>query len=165
MKKVFLDIDDKILKQSFVDLLTTFGFEFVDKKKADFVLSDVDDKIIVNDKVFIKPVDFFSIIAELSNKTDLHFADMVLKVEKRQAIFGEKVAMLTDIETKILSILMSNCDGISSEDLSVAVFSKVNESCLKSLATHIYNLKKKLENITGKQKNIILENARYFLNF
>ena len=165
MKNIYLDIEDKVLRQSFYDLFSVFGFKFTDKNKADFVVKDLDDRISVNgDKFFTKPVDIFSMISELSQSTDLYFGKLCLKVKKKIAEFNEKTVALTDIETKILSSLISNKDGISNLDLSIAVFAKANESCLKSLVTHLYNLKKKLETITGKQKNIILENSKYFLD-
>ena len=185
MKNIYLDIEDKVLRQSFYDLFSVFGFKFTDKNKADFVVKDLDDRISVNgDKFFTKPVDIFSMISELSQSTDLYFGKLCLKVKKKIAEFNfegeiketveselskiaefnEKTVALTDIETKILSSLMSNKDGISNLDLSIAVFAKANESCLKSLVTHLYNLKKKIETITGKQKNIILENSKYFLD-
>ena len=165
MKTVYFDIDDRVLKQSLSDLFTTFGFKFTDEKQADFVIKDLGDRIVVNgDNFFVKPIDIFSMINDLSKNTDLCFDKLTLKIKSKIAVFEEESISLTDIETKILSSLMSNKDGISSVDLSVDVFSKVNESCLKSLATHVYNLKKKLETITKKQKNIVLENSRYSLD-
>ena len=165
MKTVFLKIDDKVLKQSFCDLFNAFGFDIIDREDANFVLVDMGDRIGVNNsKYFTKPIDVFSVITELSEDTDLTFGKLLLNQKKKQAVFEERSVLLTDMETKILASLMTDGEGISASDLCINIFSKVNDSCLKSLATHIYNLKKKLEIITKKQKNIILENSRYFLD-
>ena len=165
MKTVFLKIDDKVLKQSFCDLFSAFGFSIVDTQDADFVVVDLGDRIGVNnDKFFTKPIDVFSVISELSEDTDLTFGKLILNQKKKQAMFDGVSVVLTDMETKILASLMSDSIGILASDLCINIFSKENDSCLKSLATHIYNLKKKLEVITKKQKNIVLEKSRYFLD-
>ncbi len=165
MKTVYLKIDDKVLKQSFYDLFSAFGFSIIDREDADFVLVDMGDRICVNDsKYFVKPIDVFSVITELSEDTDLIFGKLSLNQKKRQVVYENEMVLLTDMETKILASLMSDVSGILASDLCINIFSKVDDSCLKSLATHIYNLKKKLEIITKKQKNIILENSRYFLD-
>ena len=54
--------------------------------------------------------------------------------------------------------------GVGVDDLVIWVFGRNNESSVKSLSTHIYNLKKKLAELFGKQKNILLENSRYKLD-
>ena len=165
MKTVFLDIKDKVLCQTFAEIMKDFGFEVVGKNTADFVLKDAKNKIILNDEtVFLKPVDVFNLVKSLGVDENICVGEFSLNLKKKQIKFLENVASVTDIEAKILEILMKKSDGIDAEDLSVEIFSKSNESCLKSLSTHIYNLKKKIESLTGKKKNIVLEKARYFLD-
>lgn len=165
MKTVFLDIKDKVLCQTFAEIMKDFGFEVVGKNTADFVLKDAKNKIILNDEtVFLKPVDVFNLVKSLGVDENICVGEFSLNLKKKQIKFLENVASVTDIEAKILEILMKKSEGIDAEDLSVEVFSKSNESCLKSLSTHIYNLKKKIESLTGKKKNIVLEKARYFLD-
>ncbi|MCR5506881.1 MAG: helix-turn-helix domain-containing protein [bacterium] len=165
MKTICLNIDDKILYQTFADLFTTFGFKVVDRGSGDFVFDDLGDRIVVNETmVFEKPVDIFYLVSKISENVDIVFGNMSLNQKLKQMKFCDKVALLTDIEVKILSLLMNNSDGILASDLAIAIFSKNTESQMKSLATHIYNLRKKIEEITGKQKNIILKNSRYCLD-
>ncbi len=165
MKKIYLNIEDKVFKQALCNLFEVFGFSLCNTKNADFVLDDLGDKICVNgDKIFEKPIDIFHLVSEMSKMKNLNVSGLELYEKSRKILFDGEEISLTDIEVKILSVLMEKTDGILSSDLCEKVFSKVNESCLKSLATHIYNLKKKIEKLTKKQKNIILENSRYFLD-
>ncbi len=165
MKTVFLDIKDKVLCQAFTDLFKDFGFGIAGEGRADFVLRDVENKIVVNDEmVFLKPVDVFFLVKELNKNVSASVEGLIFKADKKQILCGQNISSLTEKEVDILSCLMAQKDGVLASDLSVAVFGKADESCLKSLATHVYNLKKKIENVTGKQKNIVLEKARYFLD-
>ena len=165
MRTVFFDIDDDVLRQSFEEIFAVFGFQIVEKMPADFVFCDVGDRVVVNENmVFEKPVDIFSMISKLSESTNVERNGVLLNLREKLVSFGKNFVALTDVEVKILSYLMAEEDGVLANDLAIAVFSNVSESNLKSLATHIYNLRKKLEKITGKQKNIVLENSRYFFD-
>ncbi|MBR1544416.1 MAG: response regulator transcription factor [Alphaproteobacteria bacterium] len=165
MKTVFLNIKDKILYQTFSDLIGVFGFQVVSDRPADFVFEDFDDRVVVNETMsFDKPVDMFYLISKISENVDVVFGDLILNQKLKQLRFFDKTVSLTYIESKILSLLMNDEKGILASDLALDVFAKNSESQMKSLATHIYNLKKKIEEITGKQKNIILKNSRYCLD-
>lgn len=164
MKKVFLDISDDVLRQTFVDLLKVFGFYVVQSQPFDFVIKEQKNSFVLNENlVFEKPVDVFSLVEKLQKNPAISFCGLELDVVKKNVRFCGKSSSLTDTEVKILIHIIENGGVIFAEDLANLVFGKVSESFLKSLATHIYNLRKKLEKITGKQKNIMLENARYSL--
>lgn len=164
MKTVCIKISDKLLKNVFSKIFTSFGMKVVSSSKVDFLFEEFDDYFLLNnEKKFLKPLDVLSFIAELERDVSFDFFGGRLFVDKKKLVKDSLEVLLTDIEFKILVKLFEEKNGIDVGDLSVYVFGRSNESSLKSLSTHIYNLKKKLSLLFDVKKNIIFENSRYKL--
>ena len=103
----------------------------------------------VNEKKFQKPLDVFSLIDTMDIIYVKNFNNVRLFGDKKKLVSGDNEVFLTDIEFKILDVLFDvGKDGIYVDELVCSVFCKNTESNLKTLSTHIYNLKKKLLNIS-----------------
>lgn len=166
MKKVYIKINDILVKNCLKDIFLKNSLAVVDDEKdADFVLGEDSDGFVVNnDYKFQKPLNVFDVINFLQSFALISFCGASFDINKKVVVRDGAVVQLTDIETKILSRLLDEGDGVDVEDLVCGVFGKNTESNVKTLSTHIYNLKKKLALLFKKQKNIIVVNARYKLD-
>ena len=166
MKKVYIKINDILVKNCLKDIFLKNSLAVVnDEKDADFVLGEDGDEFVVNnDYKFQKPLNVFDVINFLQSFALVSFCGASFDINKKIVVRDGAVVQLTDIETKILSRLLDEEDGVDVEDLVCGVFGKNTESNVKTLSTHIYNLKKKLALLFKKQKNIIVVNARYKLD-
>lgn len=165
MKTVYIKISDKLLKNVFSKIFNSFGMKVVVSDNADFLFEEFDDYFLLNgEKKFLKPLDVFSFFDELDRDVSFDFFGAKLFIDKKKLVKNDLEILLTDIEFKILIKLFEETDGVFVDDLVIYVFGRNNESVVKTLSTHIYNLKKKLAELFGKQKNIFLENSRYKLD-
>jgi hypothetical protein len=165
MKTVCIKISDKLLKNVFSKIFNSFGMKVVAGSKADFLFEEFDDYFLLNgEKRFLKPLDILSFMEEFGRDVSVDFFGARLFVDKKKLLKNSVEIFFTDIEFKILIKLFEEKKGVGVDDLVIWVFGRNNESSVKSLSTHIYNLKKKLAELFGKQKNILLENSRYKLD-
>ncbi len=165
MKNIYINTNDVLIKDSFSNLFKSFGFIIVNKAElADLVINDFDDRINILDKDFLKPIDFFDVVKVISDLNIIYFNGIEVFPFKKTISKNNEVVNFTDMEFLILSLLMNNKEGIETDDILINVFGRVSESNLKSLSTHIYNLRRKLLKISENKDNIVLKNSRYILN-
>ncbi len=167
MKKIYVKSNDKLLKNILKKIFAKFDIKIIDNDlDVDFIIEDFETYFLLNnEKKFQKPLDVFSLIDTMDIIYVKNFNNVRLFGDKKKLVSGDNEVFLTDIEFKILDVLFDvGKDGIYVDELVCSVFCKNTESNLKTLSTHIYNLKKKLLNIFENKKIIILENTRYKLD-
>ncbi len=72
----------------------------------------------------------------------------------RSVLFSEKTIDITGLEFNLLSLLMANAgEVISRGDIAKKVFNLSEESCNKSINSHMTNLRKKLS--AGSEQPVI----------
>ncbi len=168
MITIFLKLSDDCVKDTLKKLFRDFSVSVVnDASVADFILSDDSDKFVLNNiHYFYKPLNFFSLIDVIKSSSFYYIGNAKFFSNRKCIINGDDKITLTNIENAILLQLLKAKDkGVSALSLVEVIFKKNTESNLKSLSTHIYNLKKKLEVVVGKNKNIVSVNSMYKLDF
>lgn len=165
MKKIFIDSSDSLLKETLKKVFLDVGFDCVGvKSKADVIVFDDNQKISVNGIMFEKPVDVFALINAVNNDTNIKFGAGELIFSLKKIVNGEKEVKLTSLEISIVKELVdAGSDGVDVSELVKKIFGRNTDSNVKSLSTHVYNLRKKLSIVFDAQKNIVLENNRYCL--
>ncbi len=166
MKKIFFDTDNKLLFQTVKSMFEDIGFcEIVDKPDGDIpVLKEQGDSFTVGGFVFPKPFSVEDFTGKNIFENIFSFAGFKVNRNTRKITYDNNSAMLTQIELSILEILYNSDVGVSLDDIlkDVLQYSSVSQS--KTSATHIYNLRKKLNSISGLSNVIVFENDKYRLN-
>lgn len=166
MNKIYFDTKNKLLFNTIKSLFEDMCFcEIVDKPIPNIpVLKEHKDSFTLNNLTFQKPLCIKDIIEKNIFEDSFSFSEFVVNKRMRKISFKENSTTLTQTELNILEILYKSKDGISLDDIlkDVLDYSSISQS--KTSATHIYNLRKKLNMISGLSNIIIFENNKYKLN-
>ena len=166
MNKIFFDTDNKLLFQTIKAMFEKVGFcEIVDEYQNNIpVLKDNGDCFTIGNFTFKKPMSVMDVVGKNIFENSFGFGNFKLNRNTRKISYNDNFLILTQIELNILEILYNSPDGISLNDILKYVlgYSEVSQS--KTCATHIYNLRKKLQTISGLSNIIIFENEKYKLN-
>lgn len=176
MPKIFLKIEDDIVRENFVSAFKEYGAEVIDeenKHQADYILDDskkyIGLRLIQKDgatiDVFQPPVDISHVVRVMERLDEelplwdgcpiiVNFSTGVATCTKGRHT-GEH-ASLTPTQLKVLKAMMPvGRLGISHEDLCKKVFGKIDLWTKTNLETTIYNINKRLCDFLPKPKIIV----------
>lgn len=86
----------------------------------------------------------------------------VIDAERKTTQKGRKLRRLTDKEASLLAVLAQG-EMFSREDLLAQVWGYQDGIDTRTLETHIYTLRRKLDDVPNAPEIILLENGQYFL--
>lgn len=166
MNKIYFTTKNKLLFNTIKSIFEDIGFcEITDKPEANIpVLKENKNNFTLEKITFQKPLYIKDIITKNIFENTFSFLDFVVNKKTRKISFNEKSTQLTQIEFDLLKVLYNAKDGLSLNDIlkDVLDYSSISQS--KTSATHIYNLRKKLNMISGRSNIIVFENDKYKLN-
>ena len=166
MNKIYFNTKDKLLFKTVKSIFKDIGFcEITDKPESNIpVLKENKNNFTIDKLVFPKPLCIRDIVGKNIFENTFSFLDFVVNKKTRKISFNEKSTQLTQIEFDLLKVLYNAKDGLSLNDILKDVLGYSDISQSKTSATHIYNLRKKLNMISGRSNIIIFENDKYKLN-
>lgn len=167
MNKIYFDTKDKLLFKTVKSIFKDIGFcEITDKAESNIpTLKENKNNFTIDKLVFSKPLCIRDIVSKKIFENTFSFSGFVINKKTREVSFNKKSTQLTQIEFDLLEVLYNEKDGISLNDILKDVLGYSDISQSKTSATHIYNLRKKLNMVSGRSNIIIFENDKYKLNF
>ncbi|MDR2098569.1 MAG: hypothetical protein LBO78_00905 [Rickettsiales bacterium] len=131
---------------------------------ADGIILDMGGKLDVDGAAELpKPFRMSSLLSLLDAAGPLSFGGFRISGCGRSVEFGGKSAMLTAVEAKLLEALLAAENGLEAKAAPSVMLGYSPAEPSKVCATHIYNLRKKLFEISGRDDLIVLENGLYRL--
>jgi DNA-binding response OmpR family regulator len=132
---------------------------------ADILVLDREKDILLPGVASLaKPFAMSALLSLVKARVSFSFCGLVVRPAERMVFCGEKSSALTAVETKFLEVLSGAKYGVRAEDAFGELFGYSSAAPSKVCATHIYNLRKKLSELSGRNDLIVFENGRYRLN-
>lgn len=166
MNKIYFNTKDKLLFKTVKSIFKDIGFcEITDKPESNIpTLKENKNNFTIDKLVFSKPLYIRDFIGKNIFENTFSFLGFVINKKTRKISYNKNSTQLTQIEFDLLEVLYNAKDGISLDDILKDVLGYSDISQSKTSATHIYNLRKKLNTISGRSNVIIFENDKYKLN-
>ena len=176
MSKIFLKLEDPIVRENFISALSSCGVEVVDdenKYSTDYILDDSKKELglrllqkngTVID-IFQQPVDISHVVKVLERLEEevplwegcpivVNFSTGIARCVRGRC--AGQHTYLTDLQQKVLKgILPAGRLGIGFDDLCIIVYGKVDIWSKTNLEMAIYNLNNRLHGFIDKPKVIV----------
>ncbi|MGN0929776.1 MAG: winged helix-turn-helix domain-containing protein [Alphaproteobacteria bacterium] len=166
MNKIYFDTENKLLFETIKSIFEDIGFcEVINQPSQNLpILKENKNNFTIGKFTFQKPLYIKDIITKNIFENTFSFSNFLINKQTRKISYDKNSTTLTQTELNILEILYKSKNGISLDEIlkDVLDYSSISQS--KTSATHIYNLRKKLNMISGLSNIIIFENNKYKLN-
>lgn len=166
MNKIYFATKNKLLFKTIKSIFEDIGFCEITDKPAPHLptLRENKNNFTLEKRTFQKPLYIKDIITKNIFENTFSFLDFIVNKQTRTVSYNKNSTQLTQTELNLLEILYKSENGISLNEILKDVLSYSNISQSKTSATHIYNLRKKLNMLSGRSDVIIFENDKYKLN-